>query len=139
MKIMVLSLLVGFFHLLSGASTASAAERTPFTDMLFDAAPSVQVQMNGETFYLLDLNGQKRATIMEKCEAAFGAQCPCMIAERFTQTMAKIGLPVGDTVSLRLYRLANHSIETIPAAPVTADNQDEMMINRASRNMLCYP
>ena len=113
-----------------------ALAQTPFTDVFFDEAPYVKVQVAGATYNHLGINGNKRADIMEKCEAAYAEKCSCQFAEKFEETMAQIGLPVTGTVTLRLYTISNHSIQTIDV-PVSAENQDELMVNREMRNEVC--
>ncbi len=126
-----------FSSLLMLSSLSFAEEKSPFTDIFYDAAPSVKVQLQGEEFYLLAINNVKREDIITKCEASFGAECGCMFAEKFTETMSVIGLPVADTVSLRLYKMEGHQVSTVDQA-VTVDNMDELKINRELRNELCY-
>lgn len=119
------------------SSLSFAEEKSPFTDIFYDAAPSVKVQVQGETLYLLAINDVKREDIITKCEATYGAECSCMFAEKFTETMAQIGMSVGDTVSLRLYKMENHQVSTVDQ-PVTVENLEELVINRTLKNELCY-
>lgn len=114
-----------------------AEEKSPFTDIFYDAAPSVKVQIDGEIRYLLSVNGVKREEIIQRCEATYAADCACMFAEKFTETMNTIGLPVGEQVELRLYKLEDHSISTVQQN-VTVENMDELRLNREMRNELCY-
>lgn len=118
---------------------ANEGSATPFTDVAFDAAPSVTVQVDGEEFYLLAVNNVSRADIIQACEAAYGAQCACMFAERFSELMTKIGRPVGATADLRLYRFSRHEVVAKPGQAVTEANFDEIKINRELRNELCFP
>lgn len=123
----------------NAGALAASAEASPFTDVSFAASPSVKVQVEGEEFYLLDINGKARAQIIQQCEASYAADCQCAFAERFTEVMAKIGSPVAETVSLRLYRLASHEVITKANQPVNSANLDELKSNRELRNELCYP
>lgn len=119
------------------SSLSFAQEKSPFTDISYDAAPSVQVQVGGEMLYLLGIDGVKREDIITKCEAAYGQECGCMFAEKFVETMTTIGLPVGETVSLRLYKMQNHQVSTVDQA-VTVENMEELQLNRELKNELCY-
>lgn len=115
-----------------------AVEKTAFTEVLFDAAPSVKVQIGNDTFYLLSIDGVKRADLFTRCEAVFKEQCACYFAEKFTETMTKIGHPVGETVALRLYNFQNHQVTEIPSRPVSEENQMELRVARELRNGLCF-
>lgn len=121
----------------SSLATADQSERTPFTDVLFDSAPSVKVEVNGDIYYLLAINGIKRADLIADCEQKFGAACACAFTERFSDTMAKLQHPVGDKVELRLYRLDNHQVLTLADQAVSNENQIQLMINRELRNETC--
>ena len=121
-----------------GFTKAMAAEKTAFTDVLFTSAPSIQVQVEGQMFYLLGINGISRADLMTQCQSTFGPQCQCQFAEKFTETMAALGQPVGETARVRLYQMADHSI-TESELPVNEDNQMELLINRERRNEICFP
>lgn len=120
-------------------SPANEGTATPFTDVAFDAAPSVKVTVAGEEFYLFAVNGVARADIMQACEAAYGAQCDCMLAERFSEMMTKIGQPVGATIDLRLYQFTSHQVVMKAGYPVSTANFDEIKTNRELRNELCFP
>lgn len=134
-----LNLTAAISSILLLAAPAHAFEKTPFTDVLFDEAPYVKVEVDGEVYNLLSIDGVKRAVIMGKCEAAYGAQCACQFSEKFTETMASIGQPVGDSVALRLYRASSHSTQEVEARPVTSGNQEDLRINREIRNEVCFP
>lgn len=126
------------FIIFASSFIASASERAPFTDIFFDQAPSVLVQVNDESYYLLSVNGVRRADIIDRCEAQFGSECQCMLAEKFTETMSAIGLEIGETVDLGLYYMANHQVFTLNNHPVTEENAENVFINRTLRNEACY-
>lgn len=120
-------------------AAAESGTATPFTDVAFDAAPSVKVTVDGEEFYLLAVNGVARAEIIQACEAAYGAQCSCMFAERFGELMTKIGQPIGQTVDLRLYQFTTHQVVSKTGQAVSETNFDEIKTNRELRGELCFP
>jgi hypothetical protein len=126
------------FIMFASSFIVNASERSPFTDIFFDQAPSVLVQVNDETYHLLSINGVRRAEIVSRCEAQFGSECECMLAERFTETMSAIGLNIGDTASLGLYYMATHQVFTLNNHPVTEENAEDLFINRTLRNESCY-
>lgn len=120
------------------SSFSFAQEKSPFTDISYDASPSVQVQVGGEMLYLLSINGVKREEIMEKCQATYAAECSCMFAEKFVETMTGIGLPItNDVATLRLYKMETHEVSFVDQA-VTVENMDELKLNRELKNELCY-
>lgn len=119
--------------LLLAAPIYAAADRSPFTDVIYDSAPSITVQVNGEQYFLLGVNGTRRADIFKDCEAVYASKCRFMFAEQFSTTMEKIGRPVGETVKLDLYKMEGHQVLAIDNAPVTIENQEEVVVNRALR------
>lgn len=126
-----------FFALVLMSITANASEKTPFTDVIFDAYPSVIVTHNETEYYLLSINGTRRAEVMAKCEAAYTEACSCMFAEKFTTMMSEIGYPVEENVTLGLYLMDTHEVLEVEVAATEA-NAEEVLINRALRNELCY-
>lgn len=134
------SIITGILCLFFMAHGVQAADvpTSPFTDVAFDAAPSVKVQIGGEEFILLEINGTARASLMQSCEASYGKECQCVFAEKFSELMAKIGQPLAAQATLRLYRFGTHEVLT-QTVPVTAANLDEIRTNRELRNELCYP
>ena len=133
------SLLLAFSFLFFTAAHADEGTATPFTDVAFDAAPWVKVTVDGDELYLLAVNGVARANIMQACEAAYGAQCGCMFAERFSEMMAKIGQPVGATADLRLYKFTTHEVVTKVGQSVSTANFDEIKTNHELRSALRFP
>jgi hypothetical protein len=126
----LLALVVSLFSTLS---IANITERSPFTDVIYDDLPSVTVQVYGEEYYLLAVNGVRRAVIMDKCESVFAKRCQFMFAEHFTSMMSVAGVELGETVTLDLYKMQGHQVLKLENVPVTAENQEEVVINRALR------
>lgn len=129
MKSIVLTTI--FMYLFSGL--AAAEERSPFTDVLYTDSPSVTVVYEDETYFLLSVNGIKRADIMTACEQSFGESCQEMFALNFLEVMAAVGATIGDTVDLRLYKFSGHRVVKIDGAAVTAENVEDIMFNRDLR------
>ena len=119
------------------SSLSFAEEKSPFTDISYDAAPSVKVTVGDQEYYLLAINDVKREDIITKCEATYADQCSCMFAEKFTETMTQIGVPVADQVSLRLYKMEGHQVSTVDQA-VTTENMETLKVNRDLKGELCY-
>lgn len=119
---------------LSFSATAFSNEaRSPFTDVLYDSLPSVTVEHNGQTYFLLSVAGIRRAQIMQACEDAYKNRCQYMFAENFIETMKTAGVDVGATTSLSLYKMENYQILNLDNQAVTAENQEQVVINRALR------
>lgn len=119
--------------LISSITVSASDSRSPFTDVLYDALPSVTVQYNNENYYLLAAAGVKRADIMKSCEETYKQKCQYMFAENFLETMKNAGIDVGQTISLKLYKMDGHQILNIEEAAVTSANQEDVIINRALR------
>ena len=121
-------LLITLMSLTAKAQTA----RAPFSDVLFDSYPSVKVEVNQQTYYLLSINGVRREQIFDTCEQQLGADCQDLFAENFEETMATLGMPVGDTIELGLYFMRNHAVTT-ETVDNTAENQELIIQNRVFR------
>lgn len=127
------SLLLTLALMASFTQGAFAEEKSPFTDVLYDSAPSVTVEYDGETYFLLAVNGVKRADIMDACTQKFADDCQEKFALNFLEVMAAAGQTITDTVDLRLYKFSGHRVVTVEDAAVTAENVDEILFNRELR------
>lgn len=129
MKFLALTL----FAFLSFSSMAQV-EGSPFTDVQFDSFPSVKVEVEGEVYYLLAVNGVRRQEIFDSCLQKLGSEetCQDMFAEEFVDLMTALNMPVESSVELRLYTMRNHSISTVEA-DVTLENLNLVIQNREFR------
>ena len=96
------------------------------------------MEVNNEEFYLLAVNGVSREEIITKCQSVYNNECECMFAEKFSEMMQMIELPIQDTVSLKLYSLPTHSVSTIATHPSTQENSEILRDNRTLTNEACY-
>ena len=127
--------LITLFSLLFSLSALSAS--SPFTDVKYESLPSVTVEVEGLDYFLLNINGIKRAEIMKKCEQTYASECECMFAEKFSDMMSELGYSLTNKVSVKLYRMQGHQIKTIDVM-MTEENTDSILDNRFMRNELCY-
>ena len=116
------------------AETEAIVEKSPFTDVNYESEPSVTVEYEGETYFLLTVNDMPRTEIMTQCANVFGADCKTKFALNFLETMAAVGMPVtGDTVKLGLYKFATHTPSVVEAAKLTEANVEDIRFNRELR------
>lgn len=109
-------------------------EGSPFTDIQFHASPSVLVEVDEEIYYLLEINGARRADIIQKCEKAYGDDCQFMLAEKFKETLRTVDIEIENSVNLKLYKMEGHVVLTKDNVPVTAENLDQIIFKRELRN-----
>ena len=119
------------------ANESIDGEKSPFTDVLFDSAPSVVVTVNGINYHLLSINGLKRADIMLQCETKFTSNCQCMFAEKFSSMMQDLGYELNNKVNLGLYLFQTHEVSNVEIE-LTEENSEEVKINRSLRNEVCF-
>ncbi len=131
-KAMKIITLISFFMSLSAISASS-----PFTDVKYEALPSVTVEVEEQDYYLLNIEGIKRAEIMSKCEARYAQECKCMFAEKFSVMMNELGYSLTNPVNVKLYKMQGHQIKTV-SLQMTEENTESILDNRFTRNELCY-
>ncbi len=126
-KLLALTLLFG---LLSGNSFAR--ERSPFTNIDFGLflgwgnfikVENWELFDEDKTHFLVEVNGKGYKEIIKEAKALYGSKWKCRMAEHFVETMADLGVTVGETVDLKLYLFdRGHEVIEVKDVPVTEEN-----------------
>lgn len=118
------------------ATSAVAQERSPFTNINFGLflgwGNYIKVENweyfdEDKTHFLVEVNGKDYKDIIKEAKAMYGKGWKCQMAEHFVETMAALGVQVGETVDLKLYLFDfGHEVIEIKGVPVTQENLEEI-------------
>lgn len=117
-------------------SGAQAQERTPFTNMDFGLflgwgnfikVENIDYFDEDKTHFIVEINGKGYKEIIKEAKALYGKAWKCQMAEHFVETMAALGVTIGETVNLKLYLFdRGHEVIEVNNVPVTEENLDEI-------------
>lgn len=127
-KLLAFALLMSF---VAGPSVF-AAERSPFTNIGFGVflgwgnfikVENYEFFDEDKTHFIVEINGKGYKEIIKEAKALYGSKWKCQMAEHFVETMAALGVTVGDTVDLKLYLFDwGHEVIELKGVPVTEEN-----------------
>ncbi len=118
------------------ATPTVAQERSPFTNINFGLflgwgnyikVENWQYFDEDKTHFIVEVNGKGYKEIIKEAKALYGKAWKCQMAEHFTETMASLGVPIGETVDLKLYLFDfGHEVIELKGIPVTEENLEEI-------------
>lgn len=128
--------LITIAFLISAISFANANERSPFTNISFGLFAGwgnfIKVENynyfdEDKTHFITEINGKGYKEIIKEAKDLYGRDWKCRMAEHFVETMAALGVTVGETVDLRLYLFdGGHQQIYVEDVPVTEENLEEI-------------
>lgn len=127
---------LALFSLFFLAAFSSAAnERSPFTGVNFSEYPSIKVTHEGTEYYLLNIDGVKRADIMSACESLYPNDCADRFTFGFVGLLSSLNIAgtdwsqdgALDFVNLKLYNVQNHSITDFSDVSVTEEKLSKII------------
>lgn len=135
------NLFFAFALLFASAAMAALDEGSPFTNVAFDDSGNIQVEYEGQTYFLISIDTIPTQEIVAACTNTFAEDCESMFALNFTETLATLALPGTDwdqegalaEVDLELYFFRTHQVTVVENAAVTPENRKKILINRADK------
>ena len=121
--------------------SSMANERSPFTDIKFgwiigrgDFIKVTNDLINPDkTHYLIQVEGVDYKDIIKAVRSKYGKKnYKCRMSEHFVETMAAVGIEIGETVDLQLYAFdGGHKVFDLKDVPVTQENLEMIMFERS--------
>lgn len=122
--------------LFSFIGSIQAQERSPFTNIGFGLflgwGNFIKVEnynyfREDKTHFIVEVNGKGYKEIIKEAKDLYGKKWKCQMAEHFVETMAALGVTIGDTVDLKLYLFdGGHEVIEVNDVPVTEENLEEI-------------
>lgn len=112
------------------------AQRSPFTDVEFDIAVTVNVVYNGRRYELLEIDGVPVDRLVAYSRERYGDKWSKRIAEDLVEVLAGLDHEVGETIPLKLGDPQSGKVIEVNNAQVTKANRARVRESRDTRQSL---